>query len=75
MFSISVTCLIESMEMALFSEKSAVATKNMNFRLNAVEELTKEHMNRVTNQQCRKFCFHFIKKENQNKNMTRSIEG
>ena len=46
----------------------------MNFQLNAVEELTKGHIDRVTAEEFRKFCIHFTKEEEKYRNMNHSIE-
>ena len=60
-------------EMVWSSVKRAVAARNINFQLNDVEELTKEHIDRVTAEQFRKFCIHVIEEEGKYRAMTRSI--
>ena len=65
---------LNPIEMVWSSVKRAVAARNINFQLNAVEELTKEHIDRVTAEQFRKFCIHVIEEEEgKYRTMTRSI--
>ena len=65
---------LNTIEMVWASVKRAVAARNMNFHLNAIEELTKDHIDRVTTEQYRKFCVHVLKEEDKYRTMNRSIE-
>ena len=64
---------LNPIEMFWACVKRAVASRNMQFRLNAVEKLTREQINLVTDLQFKKYYKHEKQEEDKYRKMNRDI--